>query len=103
MANANVNANVLAEQCRAKRDRRRRIVAGLSQGAGATATFLSKAVHMLLNSQDAIEDGVVIIQGMGDNDDLDQIQALAAFNTGLNTVNELFGYESSISALFFVY
>ncbi len=58
---------------------------------------------MLLDSQDAIKDEVVIVQGMGDNDDPGQIQALAAFNTGLDTVNELFGYESSISALFFVY
>jgi hypothetical protein len=103
MANANVNANILAEQHRAERDRRRRIVAGLPQGAGATTTFLSQAARMLLDSQDAIEDEVVIVQGMGDNDDPDQIQALAAFNTGLNTVYELFGYESSISALFFVY
>jgi hypothetical protein len=38
------------------------------------------------------EEGVVIIQGMGNKVEPDQIQALAAFNTGLNTVNELFGY-----------
>ncbi len=103
MANAKVNANVFAEQRRVKRDRRCRILAGLPQGAGATATFLSQAARMPLDSQDAIKDEVVIVQVMGDNDDPDQIQALAAFNTGLDTVNELFGYESSISALFFVY
>jgi hypothetical protein len=100
---ANVNANVFAKQRRAKRDRPCRILAGLPQGAEATATFLSQAARMLLDSQDAIEDEVVIVQGMGDNDDPDQIQALATCITGLNTVNELFGYESSISALFFVY
>ena len=103
MANANVNANVLAEQRRAERDRRRRIVAGLPQGAGATATFLSQAARMLLDAQDAMEDGVVVVQGMGNDDDADQIQALAAFNTGLNTINELFGYGYSSSALISVY
>ncbi len=87
-----VNANVLAKQRRAERDRRRQIVAGLLQGAGATSTFLSKAAWMLLNFQDAIEEGVVITQGMGNEVEPDQVQALAAFNTGLNTVNELFGY-----------
>jgi hypothetical protein len=91
MANANANANVLAEQRRAERDRRRRIVAGLPQGAGATTTFLSQAARMLLDAQDAMEDGVVVVQGMGNDDDPDQIHALAAFNTGLNTINELFG------------
>jgi hypothetical protein len=89
MAHAKINANVLAEQRRAERDRCRRIVAGLPQGAGATSTFLSQAARMLLDFQDAIEDGVVITQGMGNEDDPDQIQALAAFNIGLNTVNEL--------------
>ncbi len=103
MANANVNANILAEQRRAERDRRRRIVAGLPQGAGATATFLSQAARMLLDAQDAMEDGVVVVQGMGNDDDADQIQALAAFNTGLNTINELFGYGYSSSALISVY
>ena len=44
---ANANAKVLAEQRRAERDRRRRIVAGLPKGAGATATFLSQAARIL--------------------------------------------------------
>jgi hypothetical protein len=47
---------------------------------------------MLLNFRDTIEEGVVIIQGKGNEVEPDQIQALAVFNTGLNTVNELFGY-----------
>jgi hypothetical protein len=73
MAHANINANVLAEQRRPERDRCCRIVAGLPQGVGATSTFLSQAARMLLDFQDANEDGVVIIQGMGNEDDPDQI------------------------------
>jgi hypothetical protein len=107
MAHAKINTNVLAEQRQAERDRFRRIVAGLPQGAGATSTFLSQAVWMLLDFKDAIKDRVVITQGMGNEDDPDQIQALAAFNTGLNTVNELFGYgffgSCTITVLLFSY
>jgi hypothetical protein len=73
MAHANIKANVLAEQHRAERDRCRRIVAGLTQGVGVTSTFLSQDARMLLDFQDAIEDGVVITQGMGNEDDPDQI------------------------------
>ena len=91
---ANINANVLAKQRWAERDRCRQIVAGLLQGTGVTSTFLLKAVWMLLNFRDAIKEGVVIIQGMGNEVEPDHIQALAAFNTGLSTVNELLGMDS---------
>jgi len=80
-----------AEALRAERDRRRRIVACL-QRPNDTAVFLVGATNLLLDLQDALEDGATLIQGMtvAAAEQPAQANALAKFNSGVTIANELF-------------
>jgi len=48
---------------------------------------------MLLNFQDTVKDSVVPFQALALDDKPEQLQALATFNTGFNTVNKIFEFE----------
>jgi hypothetical protein len=52
---------------------------------------------MLLNFQDTVKDkdSVVPFQALALDDKPEQLEALATFNTGFNTVNKLYEFKNS--------